>query len=92
MPNEKIEPRKGVEAIYVESFACRVLNNMHYVEIVSGDKQFKFVCQLGGTKALGRALIKQVEEIEKKQGVTYDSRLSDEPMPSPLKRDDLNDK
>lgn len=87
MAEDPIGLNKGPRKILAETFHCRILNGLHHIVFVSGGESFTFVLPVPQSKGLGRALTKQVEEIEKKIGKEFNVRLSDEPMPSPLASD-----
>lgn len=72
----------------VDSFHCRVMNGLHVVSFGSGEDEFRFVMQLPASKTFARALMKQIQEIEKKSGKEIaDLGLSDEPVISPIRID-----
>jgi|GEM_PF-938451 len=89
MNGYSLEPGKGPKIVYVESANFRILNGMHHIALHSGGETFTFAFPLPGSKGLGRGLLKQIEQIEKKNGVTVPSRLDDEPLESPLRMDQL---
>lgn len=72
------------EKLLSDGFHVRVIAGVAHIALVSGKSIRSYLFPLGPAKALGRALIKQVEEIENKTGKKFDMRLSDEPVPSPL--------
>lgn len=74
--------------VLVDSFHCRVMNGLHIVSFGSGEDEFRFVMQLPASKTFARALMKQIQEIEKKSGKEIaDLGLSDEPVISPIRID-----
>lgn len=86
--NVDIEPQKGPKKVFAEGFACRIVNGILMVSFVSGEEQTTYALPLAPGKALGRAITKQVQEVEKKMGKEIpDIILSDEPVPSPLDLD-----
>ena len=86
--DESITPGKGPMKVLVDSFHCRVMNGLHVVSFGSGGDDFRFVMQLPASKTFARALMKQIQEIEKKSGKEIvDLGLSDEPVISPIKID-----
>lgn len=71
--------------VLVDSFHCRIMNGLHVVSFGSGEDEFRFVLQLPASKTFARALMKQIQEIEKKSGKEIaDLGLSDEPVISPI--------
>lgn len=87
--NDPITPGKGPMKVLVDSFHCRVMNGLHVVSFGSGEDEFRFVMQLPASKTFARALMKQIQEIEKKSGKEIaDLGLSDEPVISPIRIDD----
>ena len=82
---EPIEPEQGPPKVFVERFYCRIINGMHVISFASGEEKFNFVLQLPHAKTMGRAITKQIEEIEEKLGRKIkDMGLSDEPVISPI--------
>lgn len=74
--------------VLVDSFHCRIMNGLHVVSFGSGEDEFRFVMQLPASKTFARALMKQIQEIEKKSGKEIaDLGLSDEPVISPIRLD-----
>lgn len=74
--------------VLVDSFHCRIMNGLHIVSFGSGEDEFRFVMQLPASKTFARALMKQIQEIEKKSGKEIaDLGLSDEPVISPIRID-----
>ena len=74
--------------VLVDSFHCRIMNGLHIVSFGSGEDEFRFVMQLPASKTFARALMKQIQEIEKKSGKEIaDLGLSDEPVVSPIRID-----
>lgn len=72
------------EKLVTDQFHVRIIAGVAYLALKSGANTRSYALPLGPAKALGRALIKQVEEIEKRTGKKFDMPLSDEPIPSPL--------
>jgi predicted PilT family ATPase len=69
--------------VFVDSMSIRVINGLLHVAIQSGQKMMCYLLPLPLAKLIGKAITKQVEEIEKKNGIKFDDRLPDEPMLSP---------
>src|SRR3989338_4400520 len=69
--------------IFVDSISIRVINGLMHVAIQSGQTVTCYLLPLPLAKLIGKAITKQVEEIEKKNGIKFDDRLPDEPMLSP---------
>ncbi len=74
----------GREKVFVEGFHARIIHGLLHIVFKSAEKSYSFVLPLDLTKKLSRGLAKQVEEIEKKNNITIDGRLPNEPMVSPL--------
>ena len=88
MVEKEILPNKGPHKVLVEGFQCRILNGMFHITFQSGEESFTFALPLQASKGLGRAILNQIEEIEKKTGQkVQDIRLSNEPVPSPMSAD-----
>ncbi len=77
----------GPDKILADRFEAQVLNGLHHLKIVSGGTEHLFLFGLDGSKKLSKLLGMQVKEMEEKNGVTFDDRLNEEPMPSPLSQD-----
>lgn len=77
------------EKTYIDGFSLRIIDGLHHIAFQSGSESWVFVTPLPGSKGLSRGLGKQVEEFEKANNVIVPSHLSDEPLESPLKREDL---
>lgn len=87
--NDPLQPGKGPAKIYAENFHCKVTNGFHILSLGSGEEESRFVLSLPASKALARALTKQVQEVEKKTGKEVPNLgLSDEPVISPLRIDE----
>ena len=88
MITEHIEPEKGPKKVLVERFLTRILNGMFVISLISGEEQTTYAIPLPMTKALGRGIAKQIQELEKRIGKEIPSMgLSDEPVLSPLSLD-----
>ena len=80
----------GPIRILTESFSVRILRGMLHIRFASGKETYFFVLPLQLGRMLARALNEQINEIEKKTGTKIkDGRLSTDPVPSPLSKDDL---
>ena len=77
--------------IFADSVSVRVINGMQHIAFQSGEGVYCFLLPVAGAKFLRKALVKQVEEIEQKNGIKIDVRLPDEPMLSPWTSKDPED-
>lgn len=75
---------KAGDKIFIEGFHARILNWHLHIVFTSGGTEHAFTLPLELAKKLSRGLAQQVEEIEKKNNITIDGRLPNEPMVSPL--------
>ena len=73
--------------IFVDSISIRVINGMLNFVIQSGQSTSCYLLPLPLSKIVGKAITKQVEEIEQKNGIKFDDRLPNEPMLSPWTSD-----
>ncbi len=78
----------GPEKIFVDKSHLRIINGLMNLTFQSGDMLSTYIFPLPLAKQVARAMALQIEEIEKKNGITIDGRLSNEPMLSPIKPDD----
>lgn len=83
-PNQGFDFSKGPQKIWIDSFSIRVIDGIAHMSFASGTELYTFVANLNLAKKLARGLGNQVDEIEKKTGVTFDDRLDNDPLPSPL--------
>lgn len=83
---------KEGDKVFVEGFHARILNWHLHIVLTSGDKKHAFTLPLDLAKKLSRGLAQQVEEIEKKNNITIDGRLPNEPMVSPIQAKPGEDK
>lgn len=74
----------GSGKVFIEGFHARIINGLLQIVLTSGEDEFAFTLPLDLTKKLSRGLAAQVEEIEKKNNITIDGRLPNEPMVSPI--------
>ena len=72
------------QKIMTDNFQMKVIGGILYLALQSGTSTPCYLFPLGAAKAMGRGLIKQVEEIEQKTGQKFDMPLSDEAVVSPL--------
>ncbi|PIR85493.1 hypothetical protein COU15_00150 [Candidatus Kaiserbacteria bacterium CG10_big_fil_rev_8_21_14_0_10_45_20] len=79
--------------IYVDTAHIRVINGILHLALESGDDVECYTVPLPLAKLIGKAITNQVAEIEEKSGVTFDSRLPNEPVVSPWtsNKDDTKD-
>ena len=90
MPNQQ-DPFEVIhtdERIYPERFWVQVRDGMFYLALRSGEKSKVFATSLVFAKRLGRAILKQIEEVEIKNGVEIPGNLPDEPVKSPIQASD----
>ena len=82
-------PRK----VFVDTVHIRIINGMLHLAVQSGQEISCLILPLPLGKLVGRAVTKQIEEIETKNKIRFDDRLPNEPMLSPWtsqKPDDEN--
>lgn len=75
---------KGEGKIFIEGFHARVINGLLHLVLRSGEDSQPYIFPLDVAKKLARGLTQQIEEIETKNNIVIDGRLSNEPMPSPF--------
>lgn len=69
--------------IFADSVHFRIINGMMHIAVQSGQSLKCFLFPLPMAKMIGKAITKQVAEIEEKNNIKFDDRLPDEPMLSP---------
>ena len=74
----------GPEKTFVDRAHLRIINGLLNITLQSGQKLYTYVLPLPLAKQISRAVAQQIEEIEKKNGVTIEGRLPNEPMLSPI--------
>jgi len=74
---------KVPEKIFVDSMSIRVINGLMHVAIQSGESMQCYLLPLPLAKLIGKAISKQVHEIEEKNNIQFTDRRPDEPMLSP---------
>ncbi|OGG86540.1 hypothetical protein A3H15_01125 [Candidatus Kaiserbacteria bacterium RIFCSPLOWO2_12_FULL_50_28] len=77
--------------IFVDSVSIRIINGVLHLAIRSGQSVSCYLLPLPLAKIVGKAIGKQVEEIEQKNNITFDDRLPNEPMLSPWTSQNPND-
>lgn len=80
---EEFDWRKVPSKIFVDSISIRIINGLMHVAIQSGQSTTCYLLPLPLAKLIGKAITKQVQEIEQKNGIQFNDRLPDEPMLSP---------
>ena len=74
----------GPAKVYIDRFDFKVINGHMHLHVKSADVSHVFVMDLSLAKKLSKGLAQQVDQIEKANNVTFDDRLDNEPMKSPL--------
>lgn len=69
--------------LFVDVVNVRIINGILNISLQSGQTTSCFLMPLPAAKMIAKAITKQVEEIEEKNGITFDDRLPNEPMLSP---------
>lgn len=75
---------QGPEKTFIDKAHMRIINGLLNISVQSGTKIYTHVLPLPLAKQISRAIGQQIEEIEKKNGVTIEGRLPNEPMLSPI--------
>ena len=74
---------EGSTKVFVESATSRIINGIFYLNLRSGNEDHGYVIPLPLAKVLGKAITKQVEEVEKQTGQKFEGGSSSESVPSP---------
>lgn len=74
----------GPSKIFVDKAHMRILNGLLNISMQSGEDIYTYILPLPLAKQISRAIAAQIEEIEKRNGVTIEGRLPNEPMLSPI--------
>jgi len=69
--------------LFVDTVNVRVINGLLHLAVQSGQATSCFLLPLPAAKMIAKAITKQVEEIEEKNNIKFDDRLSNEPVLSP---------
>lgn len=75
---------KVPEKKYVDSAHLRIIQGLLNLVVQSGETTNAYLMQLPLAKKVAKAILLQVEEIEKRNNVKFDDRLPHEPMISPF--------
>ena len=74
----------GPEKTFVDRAHMRIINGLLNLTVQSGKEMHTYVLPLPLSKQIARAITMQIEEIEKKNNITFEGRLPNEPMLSPI--------
>ncbi|MEN9561690.1 MAG: hypothetical protein RIQ56_963, partial [Candidatus Parcubacteria bacterium] len=74
----------GPEKVFVDKSHIRIINGLLHITMQSGTELYTFLMPLPLAKQISRAMAMQIEEVEKKTGMTFEGRLPNEPMLSPI--------
>lgn len=75
---------QGPAKLLITTVHLRVMGGLLHLNLQSGTHSSTFLFPLDVAKKIAKAIVQQVEEVEKKNKITFDDRLLNEPMLSPL--------
>ncbi len=86
MPPDPQEPEsvRNAVKIFADTVNLRIINGLLNLNIQSGNQTWTYLFPAVVAKKMAKAIVQQIEEIERKMGIKFDDRLPNEPMPSPL--------
>jgi hypothetical protein len=83
-PNQEPESMKHAVKIFADTVNMRIIDGLLNLNLQSGNQAWTFLFHAATAKKIAKAIVQQIEEIEKKMGVKFDDRLPHEPMLSPM--------
>ena len=85
--NKGFDFNQGPAKLLISTVHLRVMGGLLHLNLQSGTHSSTFLFPLDVAKKVAKAIVQQVEEIEKKNKIKFDDRLPNEPMLSPLSFD-----